>query len=205
MDKSPDTSGNTHVLWCGGDISLQIVDTGLDRSLQLTQKGDILHSVTMRSVRRIEVGLPGKGGDGGPGTDPKFLREMAESLADPKFVRQLADEVAGDPDSALRHSTLERLHDIADRLDYLNPSPPALEDKAFKWLADCAAGAIDASDEGDDLNGVEPVVIALYSLVVATKRAGTMSAVGGVGSVLGNLFRGLGTDRPGFDTVQKGK
>ena len=175
---------NIHILWSGGDLSLEIVDHGLGRDLQLRRKGDILHSVTMRSVRRIEVGLPEKGGDGGPGTDPYFLRELAE--------------IAG-------ASYAERLRDIADRLDYLNPSPPKLEDKAFKWLADQVAISLDAGSPHIKFGDSQALCVALYSLVVATKRSGTMSAIGGgLSGVLGSLFGGLSTEKPGFDTVKKG-
>ena len=191
MEDSPDTRDNTHVLWSSGDLSPEIVDKGLGRDLQLTRKGDILYSETMRSVRRIEAGLPAKGGDGGPGTDPKFLRELAELLGEGK-------QCAGG-------ECAEGLHDIADRLDYLNPSPPGTEDKAFKWLAEHVKKAFERTGTPVALNSSEALVIALYLLVVATKRSGTMSAIGGgISGVLASLFGGLDTDKPGFDTVKKG-
>ncbi len=177
MEDSPDTRGNTHVLWTGDDMSLEIVDNGLGRDLRLTRKGDPLFSVTMRSVRRLEVGLPEKGGDGGPGTDPHYLREIAELISNGGTISSPVDP--------------ERLHDIADRLDYLNPSPPGLEDKAFKWLADHVKEVLQSDDIGPD-----PIVLALYSLVVATKRSGTMSAIGGgLGGALQGLLSSFGAKK----------
>lgn len=120
---------------------------------------------------------------GGPGTDPKFLRDVALWMANGKHPFEA--------------STIARLGDIADYLDALGSPKLTVEQRALRALEERIEMMLESLDQwraGKLPVAPENVVsdgqlrlIADYLLVCKTKAAGMHNLLGGGLSALGSL------------------